>query len=54
MKVYTTQGAAEFMKVSQRYIRQIITEKRLKATRIGQIWMIEERNLIKFEKERQR
>lgn len=47
MKLYSTREAAERLKISTVRVRQLIHEKKLKATRVGRDYTILERDLDK-------
>lgn len=47
--LYTIPQAAEYFKVTRQYIWRLVSQKRMKAERIGQIWLIREKDLLDYE-----
>lgn len=48
MTLYNTKQVSEILKVSERYVRQLIAEKKLTAIKIGRIWVITEVEVKKY------
>ena len=46
--VLSVEQAAEFLKVSARYVYQILSDKRLIGGRIGKRWVVPKKSLLQF------
>jgi excisionase family DNA binding protein len=48
-ELYTIPEAAEYFRVSRQRLWKLVSEGRIKAQRVGQQWLIKERDLLKIE-----
>lgn len=53
-KIITTTKAAQILGVAQSYIRQMILEGKIKAEKVGTDWMMTEKSLKNFKRQRKK